>query len=175
MELSFDGSIYWNKENYSFAYDDFGNALETRVGNVALTDNTYGSNNGLLQNSLYENGDVIKYTYDKMGNVSLIYQKHDTIANFDQYSSYFWLYATDGTPLVHQDGKNQLRYEYVYDSIGRLIRQIMELLTPKWEERLFRQFFPFLIQIIQFSLESVFLFSKFPAFQRVGVDIFVCH
>ena len=112
-------------ETFSFVYDVYGNVIQTKVGNVALSTNTYGSYNGLLQSSLYANGDGIKYVYDKMGNVSMIYRKHDTNTAFDIYSSYFWRYASDGTPLLYQDGPNQLRYEYAYDSIGRLIRQDM--------------------------------------------------
>ena len=111
------------RELYQLEYDAYGNNTATKVGNVALARNTYVNYNGLLQSSQYGNGDEIKYVYDKMGNISMIYQKQDSNASFDQYSSYLWQYATDGTPMVYQDGKNQLRYEYMYDSIGRLIRQ----------------------------------------------------
>ena len=35
---------------------------------------------------------------------------------------YSWLYSSNGTPRLHSDGYNDLKYAYSYDSIGRLIR-----------------------------------------------------
>ncbi len=107
-------------ETYSFTYDEFGNIKTTKVGNVELSTNTYADNNGVLTKTTYGNGDGKIFTYDRSGNV--IGEKPIYDGNEHVYNIYLWDYSTNGTPRTHTDGKNQLKYAYSYDSIGRLIR-----------------------------------------------------
>ena len=79
----------------------------------------YGSNNGLLQSSTYANGDAIRYQYNNAGLVTGIYQDNNTES---LYRTFAWDYSSNGTPRVHKDGVTALKYDYSYDSIGRLIR-----------------------------------------------------
>ncbi len=104
----------FSDENHSF-----GNVTQTKVGSTALVTNIYGSNNGLLQKSEYANGDAIRYQYNKSGLVTGIYQDNDTES---LYRTFAWDYSSNGTPRVHKDGVTALKYDYSYDSIGRLIR-----------------------------------------------------
>ncbi len=113
------GAANLSSEVYSFVYDSFGNVTQTKVGSTALVTNTYGSNNGLLQSSTYANGDAIRYQYNNAGLVTGIYQDNDTES---LYRTFAWDYSSNGTPRVHKDGVTALKYDYSYDSIGRLIR-----------------------------------------------------
>lgn len=106
-------------EEYNFEYDVYGNVLTTRVGENALSTNTYGSYNGALEKTAYENGDNIRYAYTYSGLTSAIYHDNDgTSAN----PAFTWLYSSNGTPRAHKDGYAGLKYDYSYDAIGRLIR-----------------------------------------------------
>lgn len=106
-----DSDLY---EKYGFTYNNFGRVLETKVNETVIMTNEYGILNGDLISSTYGNGDKITYAYNSIGGVSGIYH------NSGQYPSYTWQYKSDGTPLVHRDGVNGLKYLYNYDSIGRL-------------------------------------------------------
>ena len=89
--------------------------LNTKVGSQSLSTNTYGSNNGVLNETTYGNGSKKQYLYTNTGLVLAI-KHNDTI-------KYEWKYRSDGTPLAHTDKENSLVYMYDYDSLGRLIRQ----------------------------------------------------
>ena len=114
-----------NKETYWLEYDAYGNIVNTKVGSErdsakVLSTNTYEENNGVLTQTDYGNGDGKIFTYDKSGNVIGIKPIYDGVTN--TYNTYLWEYSANGTPRTHTDGKNQLKYAYSYDSIGRLIR-----------------------------------------------------
>ena len=111
-----DADLY---EEFSFEYDSFGNVIKTKVGSTALVTNTYGTNNGLLQQTNYANNDAIRYQYNKAGIVTGIYQDNNGVS---QYRKFSWDYSSNGTPREHKDGHTKLMYNYSYDSIGRLIR-----------------------------------------------------
>lgn len=114
-------------ESYSFVYDNFGNVLQTKVGNTVLSENDYDENNGILEESKYGNNDSVKYDYDKSGNLIAEYHKDNADgATNTQYSDtpdYEWSYSINGTQRSHTDNINNLYYVYSYDSIGRPIRQ----------------------------------------------------
>ncbi len=111
------------KETYSFGYDSFGNVKTTSVGQganaKALVTNIYGSNNGLLQKSTYANGDAIRYSYNNAGLVTAIYHNNNQESTSPAFT---WEYSSNGTPRSHIDDETDYRYDYSYDSIGRLIR-----------------------------------------------------
>lgn len=69
-DYSYTGSGYVSKIthngfSYSFNYDVFYNLLSTKIGNVAITSNTYDSN-GNLTKTAYANGDYLEYAYITM-------------------------------------------------------------------------------------------------------------
>jgi len=104
-------------ENYSFAYDYFGNTTSTSVGSTVLASNSYNAKNGALNTVTYGNGDKKNYKYDTLGNITALYK------NSESSPSYSWQYSAGGTPLSHTDNINDLKYSYTYDSIDRFIRQ----------------------------------------------------
>ena len=108
-------TISHNGFNYSFAYDNFGNATQTKVGSQVLSTNTYGNNNGDLKQVKYGNNDYVDYTYDDYGNISAISQNGT--------KNFTWQYDSTGNLYSHEDLVNNQRFVYTYDSTGRLVRQ----------------------------------------------------
>ena len=56
-------AIQHNGFQYDFNYDVFGKLISTKIGNTALSSNTYSAS-GLLTRTTYANGDYIDYSYD---------------------------------------------------------------------------------------------------------------
>ena len=132
-DYSYTGSGYVSKIthngfSYSFNYDVFYNLLSTKIGNVAITSNTYDSN-GNLAKTTYANGDYLEYTYDDYGNISLItgetgkiaemiYNKQGLVTKAVDYSSgetSYYYYTFDGS----------LEREYRTSSDGSLTHYII--------------------------------------------------
>ncbi|MFR0925564.1 MAG: RHS repeat domain-containing protein [Ruminococcus sp.] len=132
-DYSYTGSGYVSKIthngfSYSFNYDVFYNLLSTKIGNVAITSNTYNSN-GNLAKTTYANGDYFEYTYDDYGNISLItgetgkiaemiYNKQGLVTKAVDYSSgeiSYYYYTFDGS----------LESEYRTSSDGSLTHYIV--------------------------------------------------
>ena len=120
--------ITHNGFSYSFNYDVFYNLLSTKIGNVAITSNTYDSN-GNLAKTTYANGDYFEYTYDDYGNITLItgetgkiaemiYNKQGLVTKAVDYSSgetSYYYYTFDGS----------LEREYRTSSDGSLTHYII--------------------------------------------------
>ena len=114
--------------SYSFNYDVFYNLLSTKIGNVALTSNTY-NDNGNLTKTTYANGDYFEYSYDDYGNITLItgetgkiaemiYNKQGLVTKAVDYSSgetSYYYYTFDGS----------LESEYRTSSNGSLTHYII--------------------------------------------------
>ena len=132
-DYSYTGSGYVSKIthngfSYSFNYDVFYNLLSTKIGNVAITSNTYNSN-GNLAKTTYANGDYFEYTYDDYGNISvitgetgkiaeMIYNKQGLVTKAVDYSSgetSYYYYTFDGS----------LESEYRTSSDGSLTHYII--------------------------------------------------
>ena len=132
-DYSYTGSGYVSKIthngfSYSFNYDVFYNLLSTKIGNVAITSNTYDSN-GNLAKTTYANGDYFECTYDDYGNITLItgetgkiaemiYNKQGLVTKAVDYSSgetSYYYYTFDGS----------LEREYRTSSDGSLTHYII--------------------------------------------------
>ena len=111
--------INFGGEEYSFTYDIFGNVVNTKVGNQSLSQNTYGSHNGVLTATEYGNGDKRRFAYNNLGQMTKVYTKDDSNS---EVSAYSWNYTPSGSLLSHTDSVNNRKYLYDYDSTGRLIR-----------------------------------------------------
>lgn len=120
--------ITHNGFSYLFNYDVFYNLVSTRIGNVAITSNTYDSN-GNLTKTAYANGDYLEYAYDNYGNISvitgetgkiaeMIYNKQGLVTKAVDYSSgetSYYYYTFDGS----------LESEYRTSSDGSLTHYII--------------------------------------------------
>ena len=132
-DYSYTGSgsvskITHNGFSFSFNYDVFYNLLSTKIGNVAITSNTYDSN-GNLTKTAYANGDYLEYAYDNYGNISvitgetgkiaeMIYNKQGLVTKAVDYSSgetSYYYYTFDGS----------LESEYRTSSDGSLTHYII--------------------------------------------------
>ena len=132
-DYSYTGSgsvskITHNGFSYSFNYDVFYNLVSTRIGNVAITSNTYDSN-GNLTKTAYANSDYLEYAYDNYGNISvitgetgkiaeMIYNKQGLVTKAVDYSSgetSYYYYTFDGS----------LESEYRTSSDGSLTHYII--------------------------------------------------
>ena len=58
-------TISHNGFNYSFAYDNFGNVTQTKVGSQVLSTNTYGDSNWKDKLTAFNGREI---TYDEIGN-----------------------------------------------------------------------------------------------------------
>ena len=76
----------------------------------------------MLEKSTYGNGDAVRYEYTYAGLTSALYQDND---GENDKPAYTWQYSSNGMPRTHKDGYAKLKYDYSYDSIGRLIRTDM--------------------------------------------------
>ena len=142
-EYSYTGTnsvskITHNGFSYSFNYDVFYNLLSTKIGNVAITSNTYNSN-GNLAKTTYANGDYFEYTYDDYGNISLItgetgkiaemiYNKQGLVTKAVDYSSgetSYYYYTFDGSleSEYRTSSDGSLTHYIVTDSNGNTVEK----------------------------------------------------
>ncbi len=105
----------FKSQSYSFTYDNFGNMLTAAVGGRTLSTNTYLYGTGLLNQQTYGNGDVVSFTYDKLGRTKT--------ATYDDGRVLTYVYNGEGRlhSLTETKGSSVTTYLYTYDSIGRLI------------------------------------------------------
>ena len=116
-------AITHNDFKYNFAYDIFGNLLSTKVGNTALSTNTYGANNGNLIKTVYGNGCAVEFVYDNLDRI--------TAQKIDGTVAYRWYYDNNGNIDRMLDVINNISYVYEYDLTGRLVRSYSTKGTSK--------------------------------------------
>ena len=130
--------ITHNGFSYSFNYDVFYNLVSTRIGNVAITSNTYDSN-GNLTKIAYANGDYLEYAYDNYGNISvitgetgkiaeMIYNKQGLVTKAVDYSSgetSYYYYTFDGSleSEYRTSSDGSLTHYIVTDSDGNTVEK----------------------------------------------------
>ena len=130
--------ITHNGFSYSFNHDVFYNLVSTKIGNVAITSNTYDSN-GNLAKTTYANGDYFEYTYDDYGNISLItgetgkiaemiYNKQGLVTKAVDYSSgetSYYYYTFDGSleSEYRTSSDGSITYYIVTDSDGNTVEK----------------------------------------------------
>lgn len=112
-------AINHNNFTYQFNYDVFNNLISTKIGDVALTTNTYSPNNGNLTKTLYANGDYFEYTYDNYDNVTKVigYTKAtNTTKTFAEF-----VYNKKGLVSKTVDNSSDRTTYYYYDFNGSTI------------------------------------------------------
>ena len=105
-------AITHNGFSYTFNYDVFNNLISTKIGDVAITTNTYSANNGNLTKTTCANGDYIQYTYDKYDNITKFTSETGVIAEF--------VYNKKGLVAKAVDNSSETTTYYYYDFSGNL-------------------------------------------------------
>ncbi len=111
-------AVNWNGFSYNFVYDVFGNLKQTKIGSTPLETNTYQSYNGKLAITTYGNGDYTSWHYNDLGLVTKVLKNDVT--------KYQWLYNSAGEAGIQYDFENDETHNYVFDSLGRLVRKIVD-------------------------------------------------
>ncbi|WP_270563050.1 DNRLRE domain-containing protein [Clostridium beijerinckii] len=116
-------TITHNGFNYTFGYDSLGNNTTVSVGNQNLITNTYGTyysaadsrnyQTGLLKESKYGNGQIVKNDYDNSDRL---------ISRSFNNQQFKYSYDADGNLGYHEDLVNQVNYRYSYDLSNRLTK-----------------------------------------------------
>ena len=104
--------IKHNGFSYTMGYDQFGNRVNTKVGNRVLTLNEFAGGNGKLTKSTYGNGAYVSYGYDALGRV--------VSRSYNGAEAFRYLYANDGKLGKLVDRVNGVQTMFNYDTIGRL-------------------------------------------------------
>ena len=104
--------IKHNGFSYTMGYDQFGNRVNTKVGNRLLTLNEFANGNGKLAKSTYGNGAYVSYGYDALGRV--------VSRSYNGAEAFRYLYANDGKLGKLVDRVNGVQTMFNYDTIGRL-------------------------------------------------------
>ena len=134
-EYSYTGTnsvskITHNGFSYSFNYDVFYNLVSTKIGNVAITSNTYNSN-GNLAKTTYANGDYgnISLITGETGKIAeMIYNKQGLVTKAVDYSSgetSYYYYTFDGSleSEYRTSSDGSLTHYIVTDSDGNTVEK----------------------------------------------------
>jgi len=106
--------IVTNTQTYTFAYDDFGNTTQIKVGDYILVTYEYEANNGKLLKTTYgENGTYIENIYDDLDRVVGI--------KINGVTKYTYAYNGNGDLYEIKDLDNNITVCYNYDSLDRLV------------------------------------------------------
>ena len=97
---------------YTILYDEWGNQKAVKIGNTALSTNTYEQGNGNLTNTTYGNGTSVDFIYDKLDRLTS--KKINGISQFTQ------VFNNTGAIARYQDHVTGVDWKYSYDLIGRL-------------------------------------------------------
>ncbi len=101
-------------QTYNMGYNGFGQLASVKVGTRSLASYTYASNNGVLMNLTYGNGNTVGYAYDNLERVTNVYY------NNSSSPAYAYAYYGEGTLKSLTDSVNNRSYDYSYDSLNRL-------------------------------------------------------
>ena len=131
-------AIQHNGFQYDFNYDVFGKLISTKIGNTALSSNTYSAS-GLLTRTTYANGDYIDYSYDDYDRVVQMEDENDVFARFvynkkglvtkyiDDLSGittyYYYDFSGSKTGEYRQTEGGDLSYYLSYDSSGNTVEK----------------------------------------------------
>ena len=103
--------INHNGMQYSFAYDEYGNTTQIKIGEQILSTYNYKSYDRGLSSFTYGNGTTVGYTYDRYGNISE--------RSYNGVVKYKWITDKSGVVSEHEDIDNKIKYNIKYDSLGR--------------------------------------------------------
>ena len=101
---------------YSFTYDNWGNVIDTKAGNITLSTNIYDQY-GRLSQVNYGNGFKTRYEYDSLDRTSKIYQ--GTAANGSSTPAYEFIYNGEGDLYELRNYKTYRSSFFEYDHAGR--------------------------------------------------------
>ena len=104
---------------YTFSYDGFGNAEETKVGNRTLESCEYNSSNGKLFKLIYGNGLQVWYVYDELDRISEIRYRQGNSGSFT--TAYSYTYSAAGQLYSVKDHETDEVTLYQYNASGKLI------------------------------------------------------
>ena len=99
---------------YNFTYDQWGNVVDTKVGNTTLSTNVYDQY-GRLESVIYGNGFVTEYVYDSLDRTEEIWQG---TAN-NTALTYKFVYNGEGDLYELRNYKTDRSTFFEYDHAGR--------------------------------------------------------
>lgn len=103
---------------YNFARDVFWKITQTKVGNHALTTNSYDSGDGLLNQIKFANNQQVDYVHDGAGRVV---KKRYYSGKDKQNGTFEYTYNNKGELVQTFDEKNNLTTKFKYDKFGRIV------------------------------------------------------
>jgi RHS repeat-associated protein len=104
--------ITHNGFNYIFDYDKFGNNTSVNVGTQNLITNTFDTKIGILDKSVYGNGQTTDFNYDNLNRVKEIL--------YNSTKRYEYKYDNAGNVGFMNDLVNNVSYRYIFDLADRL-------------------------------------------------------
>ncbi|MBR3768024.1 MAG: hypothetical protein IKL10_07290 [Clostridia bacterium] len=113
-------SISHNGFTYEFEYDVWGNQTKAKIGNLVLTENTYGTeeHSDRLSSTVFANGQSVSYAYDENDNITSVFYDGEVTPR------YSYTYDEEGVLLLSEDNKAGLQTFYTED--GTEIRKLSD-------------------------------------------------
>lgn len=134
VQYTYDGfgkltKIARGSTEYNLTYNAWSQSLETKVGSVALSTNTY-DNQKRLSAVTYANGFSVRYVYDDLDRVKKIYQKD---GNALEELTYEIIYNGDGGLYEIRNFRTGRSSFFAYDHAGRCMESLERSFTCTYE------------------------------------------
>lgn len=113
-------TISHNGFTYDFEYDVWGNSTKVKIGNIVLSENTYGdgANYDRLSRTTFANGQSILFTYDENNNI--------TAVSYDEGLTSRYLYAYDENGILESVTDNLSGIKTIYTDNGTELRKVSD-------------------------------------------------
>lgn len=132
-------TISHNGFTYEFEYDAWGNNTKAKIGNIVLSENTYGTgaNYDRLSSTTFANGQSIQYIYDENNNItavsydggltnrySYVYDENNILESVTDNSSGIKTVYTENGAELRKASDNTLLFSNISDDNGNVTQSI---------------------------------------------------